>query len=251
MMAPATRFAEPLLRRAPRDRFAPYPSGGGRGHENRAKRMDHRARGAGALAPHGSGGVGARRARPRAVSARHRSPRRRRLSARPHAGGLRARDRARRRLHRAGPGGDQGRPPDRPPRAEHHRHHRRGEPSGVRRPRAHQDGRRRPRRPASSPPTSRWPRSRRCAPSSRFAERPQQFNGRFEIPTFEEVIALAKRKSRRERPHHRHLSRDEAPDLPQVARPAARGPAGAGAPARPAGTTATRRSSSSPSSSRT
>jgi glycerophosphoryl diester phosphodiesterase len=29
-----------------------------------------------------------------------------------------------------------------------------------------------------------------------FAERPQQFNGRFEIPTFEEVIALAKRKSR-------------------------------------------------------
>src|SRR5262245_19361249 len=28
------------------------------------------------------------------------------------------------------------------------------------------------------------------------AERPQQFNGKFEIPTFEEVIALAKRKSR-------------------------------------------------------
>ena len=28
-----------------------------------------------------------------------------------------------------------------------------------------------------------------------FAERPQQFNGRFQIPTFEEVIALAKRKS--------------------------------------------------------
>ena len=28
-----------------------------------------------------------------------------------------------------------------------------------------------------------------------FAERPQQFNGRFEIPTLEEVIALAKRKS--------------------------------------------------------
>ena len=30
-----------------------------------------------------------------------------------------------------------------------------------------------------------------------FAERPQQFNGKFEIPTLEEVIALAKRKSRR------------------------------------------------------
>jgi glycerophosphoryl diester phosphodiesterase len=28
-----------------------------------------------------------------------------------------------------------------------------------------------------------------------FAERPQQFNGRFEVPTLEEVIALAKRKS--------------------------------------------------------
>ncbi|HEX6827982.1 MAG TPA: glycerophosphodiester phosphodiesterase [Burkholderiales bacterium] len=29
-----------------------------------------------------------------------------------------------------------------------------------------------------------------------FAERPQQFNGKFEIPTFEEVIELAKRKSK-------------------------------------------------------
>lgn len=29
-----------------------------------------------------------------------------------------------------------------------------------------------------------------------FAERPQQFNGRFEIPTFEEVIALAQRKAK-------------------------------------------------------
>jgi glycerophosphoryl diester phosphodiesterase len=28
-----------------------------------------------------------------------------------------------------------------------------------------------------------------------FAERPQQFNGKFEIPTFEEIIALAKRKA--------------------------------------------------------
>ena len=31
-----------------------------------------------------------------------------------------------------------------------------------------------------------------------FAERPQQFNGRFEIPTFAEVIELAKRKAREE-----------------------------------------------------
>ena len=29
-----------------------------------------------------------------------------------------------------------------------------------------------------------------------FAERPQQFNGKFEIPTFDEVIQLAKRKGK-------------------------------------------------------
>jgi glycerophosphoryl diester phosphodiesterase len=34
------------------------------------------------------------------------------------------------------------------------------------------------------------------------AERPQQFNGRFRIPTFEEVIALAKRYSKR---YHRTI----------------------------------------------
>jgi glycerophosphoryl diester phosphodiesterase len=32
-----------------------------------------------------------------------------------------------------------------------------------------------------------------------FAERPQQFNGKFEVPTFEEIIALAKRKSEEKR----------------------------------------------------
>jgi glycerophosphoryl diester phosphodiesterase len=32
-----------------------------------------------------------------------------------------------------------------------------------------------------------------------FPERPQQFNGRFEIPTFEEIIALVKRESRKRR----------------------------------------------------
>jgi glycerophosphoryl diester phosphodiesterase len=35
-----------------------------------------------------------------------------------------------------------------------------------------------------------------------FPERPQQFNGKFRIPTFEEVIALAKRKSRQ---YHRQI----------------------------------------------
>src|SRR5262249_62051733 len=29
-----------------------------------------------------------------------------------------------------------------------------------------------------------------------FADRPQQFNGKFEVPTLEEIIALAKRKSK-------------------------------------------------------
>ena len=60
--------------------------------------------------------------------------------------------------------------------------------------------RRRPRsstgstRRASSPPTSRWPRSRPCAPCSRSPlERPTQFDGKFKIPTFDEVIDLAKR----------------------------------------------------------
>ena len=106
--------------------------------------------------------------RPGRVTARDRPPRRERLSARPHAGGLRAGDQARRRLHRARPGRHEGRPPDRPSRAEHHQHDRRGEPSRVRRPA------RRPRwwtgspRPASSRPTSRSPRSRRCGRSSRW-----------------------------------------------------------------------------------
>ena len=35
------------------------------------------------------------------------------------------------------------------------------------------------------------------------AERPQQFNGRFKVPTFQEVIDLAKAQVARDRPHHR------------------------------------------------
>jgi glycerophosphoryl diester phosphodiesterase len=45
--------------------------------------------------------------------------------------------------------------------------------------------------------TARSPRSRRCARSSPFPERPQQFKGKYRIPTFDPVIALAKRYSRR------------------------------------------------------
>ena len=58
-------------------------------------------------------------------AARHRPSRRQRLPARAHARVLRARDRDGRRLHRAGSGRNQGRPPDRPPRALHRQHDRR------------------------------------------------------------------------------------------------------------------------------
>lgn len=52
-------------------------------------------------------------------------------------------------------------------------------------------------RTASSLPTSRWRKSRRCAPGSPIPQdRPTQFDGKFEIPTLDEVIDLAKRKSR-------------------------------------------------------
>ena len=108
--------------------------------------MDSGVRGGGGVAPRGPHRVGARRrGRPRRVSARDRAPRRGRLPARPHAGGLRAGDQARRRLHRAGPRGHEGRTPDRAPRAEHHHHDRRAEPSRVRRP-GDDEGRRRGRR---------------------------------------------------------------------------------------------------------
>ena len=101
-----------------------------------------------------------------------------------------------------------------------------------------------PRR-AGSPPTSRSPRSRPCARSSRSPERPQQFNGRFRIPTFEEVIALVKRKSQALPPPDRHLSRDQAPDLPQEHRAAAGAPAREDARRGRARTTAAHRCSSS------
>ena len=67
-------------------------------------------------------------------------------------------------------------------RAEHHRHDRRGEPSRVRRPLDDQ-GRRRGRRDdffASDFTLAEIKTLRAVQP---LAERPQQFNGRFEIPT--------------------------------------------------------------------
>ena len=83
------------------------------------------------------------------------------------------------------------------------------------------------------------------------AERPQQFNGSYRIPTFEEVIELAKRDSRRSGrtigiyPETKHPTYHRALGLPlerQAARVAA---------TRRLGPARARRCSSSPSSSRT
>ena len=57
--------------------------------------------------------------------------------------------------------------------------------------------------------------------------RPQQFNGRFQIPTFAEVIDLVRRKSREEDRRIGIYPGNEAPDLSPAARPPARGPAAA------------------------
>ena len=129
--------------------------------------------------------------------ARDRPPRGRGLPARAHARGLHARDQARRRLHRAGPRGHEGRRADRPPRAEHHRHDGRGHHRSSRR-KTHGvsiDG---------GPPEDGWFASdftlaeiKTLRAKQPFAERPQQFNGKFKIPTFQEVIDLVKRESRK------------------------------------------------------
>ena len=77
------------------------------------------------------------------------------------------------------------------------------------------------------------------------ANRPQGFNGEFEIPTFEEVIALAKRKGG-------SGSTPRPSTRPSTSGSGCRSRAGSSARStRPAGTRSARRSSSSPSSSRT
>ena len=48
-----------------------------------------------------------------------------------------------------------------------------------------------------------------------FPERPQRFNGKFEIPTLEEVIDARQARVAQARPQDRHLPGDQAPDLPQ------------------------------------
>ncbi len=158
------------------------------------------------------------------AAAGDRPPRCRRLSARPHAAGLPARDRPRRRLHRAGSRVDEGRRADRAPRAEHDRHDRRRQPPGVRvaasgrcRSTAAHRGR------ASSPPTSRCKEIKTLRAVQPFAERPQRFNGKFKIPTFDEILDLVAAQRAPAAQDDRRLSRDQAPDLPRAARAAARG----------------------------
>ena len=81
------------------------------------------------------------------------------------------------------------------------------------------------------------------------AERPQQFNGRFEIPTLERGHRAGEAHVEAGRPTDRRLPRDEAPDLPRRARAAARAPACEGAAPRRLEPPSTRPCSSSPSSS--
>ena len=74
-----------------------------------------------------------------------------------------------------------------------------------------------------------------------------RYDGRFEVPTFQEVLDLVKQESRRERPEDRRLPRDQAPDVLRLHRPLARGAAAAHpAPPRPRRAQVAR-SSSSPS----
>ena len=147
--------------------------------------------------------TGGRRAAAREEAAGDRSPRRRGLSARPHAAGLRAGDR-----HRAPTTSS---PTSCRPRtgiliARH-------EPNMIAttdvasRPkfasrRRTRDGRRRARARASSLPTSRSPRSRSCARSSRWPSARKRYDGKFKIPTLEEVLDLVERK---EREQHRTI----------------------------------------------
>ena len=92
--------------------------------------------------------------------------------------------------------------------------------------------------------TSRWPRSSSCARVQPVADRDQQFNGQYKIPTLDEVIELAKRKSREKGrhigiyPETKHPTYHQEHGLPLEDRLLR-------ALTPPAGTTATRRCSSS------
>ncbi len=168
------------------------------------------------------------RRRRRGGPARHRTSGSERLPPRSHAPVLRARDQARRGLHRAGPRGHQGRSPDRAPRAEHHHHNRRRQPPRVRLPPAYGDGgrghgaglvrlglhARRDQDAARGAAAGRAPTEVQRQvpdPDARRGDRPGQAG-----------VAPPG-------PPDRHLSRDQAPDVPRGHRAAARGQAREGA----------------------
>ncbi len=59
------------------------------------------------------------------------------------------------------------------------------------------------------------------------SDRDQSYNGKFQIPTFEEVLDLAQGRRHQGRPHRGCVPRNQAPHLPRQAGPAAgRPPAG-------------------------
>ena len=160
-------------------------------------------------------------------SHRHRPPRRQRLPARAHAGVLRAGDRDGRRFHRARPGLDEGRRPDRPPRERDLGDHRRRRPSGIRGAARRPSGSTAARSPAGSPRTSRFAEIKTLRARERLPFRDQSFNGRFEVPTFAEVLDAARRKSAGDGRTIGVYPETKHPELLPLARPAAGGAAAA------------------------
>ena len=115
------------------------------------------------------------------------------LPPRAHARVLPPRRRARRRLHRARPRQHQGRRARRPPRAGDRRHHQRRRPPRVRLPQEDQGDRRHHVHRLVHRGLHAARSSRRCA--RRSASRPSArttrlYDGKFEIPTFQEVLDL-------------------------------------------------------------
>ena len=203
--------------------------------------------GGGAAGRRGARGCGARQRRGGAP-ARDRSSRRQRLPARAHAAVLCAGDQAGRRLRRARPRGDQGRISGRAARAEHRRHNRRRSHEFAARD---DEDRRRCSETGFFASDFTLAEIKTLRAVQTFPERPQRFNGKFKIPTLEEVIALVKRESRKRDRSIGIYPETKHPTFHKDARPAARAAAGVGRWTGPAGTAAAIRSSSSPSSSRT
>ena len=150
------------------------------------------------VVPGGHLGPSAPAARRRSPSRGHRPPRRLRLPARAHARVLPAGHRHGRRLHRARPRLHQGRRARRPARERDQRHHRRRRPPGVRRPR-------RTTKTIDGRAVTGWftedftlaelktLRAKERLPQVRPGE--HAYDGRFEIPTFDEVLDLAAAES--------------------------------------------------------